>query len=87
MKYTNVKLTRMLNQDSSKIAEWFAGMAGTVKRTTAEIVAMSCDGKRVAEWHLEGVVPVKWTGPQLSVETNRVCVESLELAHHGFLKK
>lgn len=87
MKYTNIKLTRALNQDSGKVADWFASMVKGVQRTTAEIVAMSPGGKAVASWHLEGVIPVKWTGPSLSVETAKVCTESLELAHHGFLKK
>lgn len=87
MRYSNVKLTRVLNKDSTKIGEWFASMNGGVQRATAEIVALSPDGQRLAEWHLDGVVPVRWTGPQLSVEATKVCVETLELAHHGFLKR
>ena len=85
VKYTNVKLTRPINQDSTKVMTWLASMQGDVKRTTACISAMRADGKVVASWNLTGVIPVKWSGPSLNVETSKVATESLELAHHGFL--
>jgi phage tail-like protein len=85
MKYTNIKLTRPINGDTQKLARWLAGMAETVRRTNAEIAAMTADGKKVASWSFMGVIPVKWTGPQLSVDSPKVATESLELAHHGFL--
>jgi phage tail-like protein len=85
MKYTNIKLTRPVNGDTEKVATWLAGMANEVKRTNAEIAAMSADGTTVAAWSFMGVIPIKWTGPQLSVDSPKVATESLELAHHGFL--
>lgn len=85
IKYTNVKFTRPINKDSKQVAEWFAGMATGVKRTNASIVAMSHEGESVAEWNLRDVIPVKWSGPQLSVESPKVAMETLEIAHHGFL--
>lgn len=85
LKYTNVKLTRPINGDTEKVAKWFAGMAGDVKRTGAEIVAMTQEGKKVAAWALLGVIPVRWTGPQFGVDSAKVATETLELAHHGFL--
>lgn len=86
IKYSNIKLTRPLNSDSEKIARWFASMGGIVKRTTAEIAAMTWDNVEVARWSLTGVVPVKWQGPSLSVDSAKVATETLELAHHGFLE-
>jgi phage tail-like protein len=85
MKYTNVKLTRPVNKETEKVARWLASMATGVKRTGAEIVAMTQDGTKVAQWSLVGVIPVKWTGPQLSVDSPKIATESLEIAHHGFL--
>ena len=85
MKYTNIKLTRPINGDTQKLARWLAGMTDEVKRTNAEIAAMTADGRKVASWSFMGVIPVKWTGPQLSVDSPKVATESLELAHHGFL--
>lgn len=83
--YTNIKLTRPINSDSEKVARWFADMATGVKRTAAQIVAKTHDGEDVAQWSLIGVVPVRWTGPQFSVDSPKVATETLELAHHGFL--
>lgn len=85
MKFTNIKLTRPINADTQKVARWLAGMTNEVKRTNAEIAALDLEGKTVASWSFMGVIPVKWTGPQLSVDSPKVATESLELAHHGFL--
>lgn len=86
IKYTNIKLTRPVNRDSAKVAGWLASQASVVQRTNAEIAAMTARGRVVAKWGLMGVVPVRWTGPSLSVDSNKVATETLELAHHGFLE-
>ena len=39
----------------------------------------------VATWNLSGVVPVRWTGPSLNVDSPKVATETIEIAHHGFL--
>jgi phage tail-like protein len=85
IKYTNIKLTRPINNDTQKVTQWFASMAGTVTRHTIEIAAMTLDGRTVASWNLRDAIPVKWTGPQLNVDGPKVATESIELAHHGFL--
>lgn len=87
VKYTNIKLTRPLNKDSDKLADWFASMATGFQRTNGRIVAQTPHGETVVEWNLRDVIPVKWTGPQFSVDSPKVAMETLELAHHGFLKK
>ena len=85
MKYTNIKLTRPITSDSSQVAKWFASMQDKVTRSTAEICAMTLDGTVVAKWELQGVIPVRWMGPQFNVDGPKVATESIELAHHGFL--
>jgi phage tail-like protein len=85
IKYGNVKLTRPVGRDSGKLTDWLAGFAGGVRRQTATISAMTVDGEVVASWELDGVVPVRWTGPSLSPESPKVATETVELAHHGFL--
>ncbi len=86
LKYTNVKLTRPVNSDTMKIAAWFSSMNTVVRRTMAQIVAKNHDATTVFVWNLNGVLPVRWTGPSLSVDSNKVATETLELAHHGFLE-
>lgn len=84
-KYQNVKLTRPVNKDSKKVANWMAKLKIEVKRQTAEISALDTEGNPIATWNLEGVFPVKWNGPSLDVGANQVAMETLELAHNGFL--
>ena len=86
LKYTNVKFSRPVGPDSSKVAEWLSSMATGVRRTTASISAIGPDNKEIVSWSLDGVVPVKWTGPGFNVEQNKVATESLELAYHGFIE-
>jgi len=85
IKYSNIKLTRPVNRDSGEVARWFATMAEAIVRTSAQIVAQRPNGEAVATWTLRDVLPVKWSGPQLSVDSAKVATETLELAHHGFL--
>ena|ERR1700722_12420157 len=84
MKFSNVKFTRPLNSDSSKVAAWMASMVGGITRTVAHIQAMTMDGTIVCKWDLDQVIPVKWTGPQFGVDGPKVATETLEIAHHGF---
>jgi phage tail-like protein len=84
LKYTNVKFSRPLGADTAKVAKWFASMTGGVKRRTATIRVMSGDGKVVATWELDGVVPVRWSGPSLNLDSPKVATETVEIAHHGF---
>ncbi|HVS06194.1 MAG TPA: phage tail protein [Candidatus Dormibacteraeota bacterium] len=85
VKYQNVKLTRPVNKDTSKVANWMATLKVAVKRQTAEISALDTEGHAIATWNLEGVFPVKWNGPSLDIGANQVATETLELAHNGFL--
>ena len=85
IKYTNVKLSRAVGRDSHKITEWLIGFATDVTRKTACITAMTGDRQVVASWNLDGVMPVRWSGPSLNLDSPKVAMETLELAHHGFL--
>jgi phage tail-like protein len=84
VKYSNVKFTRPIGPDSSKVTKWFAGMATSVKRTTAKITVLTPNNKDLVTWNLDGVIPVKWQGPSFSSESPKVAMETLEIAHHGF---
>jgi phage tail-like protein len=86
LRYPNITLTRPLNKDSAKIGEWFTAMVTSGYRFgTATIDAMTADGTEVARFGLMGIVPVRWSGPTLSTTDANVVVESVEIAHHGFV--
>ena len=85
IKYSNIKVTRPVGPESMKVAQWLAKLATGVERTTAHIAALTPDGQPLVTWTILGVIPVKWQGPSLNVDSPKVATESLELAHHGFL--
>jgi phage tail-like protein len=85
LKYSNVKFSRPLGPDTVKVAQWFASMTSGVTRRTATIVAKSSDDTKVASWSLADVVPVRWSGPSLNLDSPKVAIETIEIAHHGFL--
>ena len=86
IKYQNIKLTRPINADSAKVRAWLSSMNGQIRRTTAEITAMTANSTKVASWGLVGVIPVRWQGPSFNAESPSVATETLEFAHHGFIK-
>jgi phage tail-like protein len=85
VKYQNIKLTRIVNKDSSKVAAWVAGLMNHVERKTAQIAALDPKGKPITSWNLDGVYPVKWSGPSFDIGSNQAATETLELSHNGFL--
>jgi phage tail-like protein len=86
LKFSNVKLSRPIGPESTKIAAWFAGLAGSGwARTTARIAALTTEGKELVAWNLGGVLPVRWTGPSFSADTPKVATETIELSHQGFV--
>jgi phage tail-like protein len=91
VKYPNIKLSRPLTRATEQVAKWIGQVAagGTARasldKATGHIQAMTGDGVVVASWGLAGVVPVRWTGPSLNLDSPKVATETLEIAHHGFL--
>jgi phage tail-like protein len=85
IKYSNVKLSRAVGKDSHLITEWLMSFVTEVTRKTACITAMAGSGDVVASWNLDGVLPVRWSGPSLNLDSPKVAMETLELAHHGFI--
>lgn len=86
LKYTNVKFTRPVDQQSTQVAQWLASMAAPPpQRHNALISARRLDNQIVCSWKLFQVILVRWTGPQFGADGAKVATETLELAHHGFL--
>jgi phage tail-like protein len=85
-KYANVKLSRPIDKNSTKLAEWLASIQGSSTRETAEISVLDPAGEVVATWNLADVFPAKWAGPTLDVAGNQAAIETLELAHNGFIE-
>ncbi|EFC85036.1 phage tail protein [Parafrankia sp. EUN1f] len=84
--YQNVKLTRPIDADSRNLSGWFSTFAreGDGKETTATITAFDDNLRRIAEWTMVGVCPVRYSGPRFSSADAKVATETLEFAHQGF---
>ena len=94
--YQNVTLERAVHpQDSQTVLAWLRQVATqwqndaadgeSYSAGTATITLQGAAGQNVMKWDLTGVYPVSWTGPTLSATDNKVALETLELAHQGFL--
>ena len=86
VKYPNIKLTRPVDEDSAEILKWISEFrTGFAVGQTCEIQAQGEDGEKMISWKIRGIIPVRWTGPQLDANTSNIATETLEIAHHGFL--
>lgn len=84
VRFSNIRLTRPLTEETTKLMTWISSVTTGIKRPTAQIEALRADGSVVARWGLLDVVPVSWTGPTLDPASPVVATEVLEIAHHGF---
>jgi phage tail-like protein len=82
--FSNIRLTRPLTPDTSKVAKWISSVQTGITRPTAQIRALRADGSEVARWGLIDVLPVSWQGPSPNPANPAVATEGLEIAHHGF---
>jgi phage tail-like protein len=85
VKFQNVKLIRPIDSSSATVGAWVQSLQVRMVPSTAHISVLDPSGATVADWHLVGVYPVRWTGPSLDVNSNQWATETLELAHNGFL--
>jgi len=87
LKYPNIKLTRPVSKDTAeKIVNWVVSAVSGASRGTGHIEVRTADNAMVAKYDLHDVIPVRWTGPSLNADQPKVLMETLEIAHHGFVQ-
>ena len=85
-KYTHITLERACTPgESSALQSWLSKIAVQPTRGTASITLYDANQNDVITWTLSGVFPSKWTGPQLDGGLSKMAMETLVLAHEGFL--
>jgi phage tail-like protein len=68
--------------------DWFYDcIQGKVVRSGLSVILNGYAGIDPMRWDLIEAVPVKWVGPNFKSGANEAAVETLELAHHGFIRK
>lgn len=96
VEYSNIKLQRAVHPTDSKtvkawleekVTQWmnWSGSGDIYPGGTAKITLLGVQGTEVMHWDLTGVYPVSWSGPELAANKKDVAIETLELAHQGFL--
>ena len=82
--YSNVTLKRGLC-DIGMYAWITAALEGKLIRHVVKISMLDDAGKPCMHYMLKGCIPVKWSGPTLSVTSDAIATESIELAHEGLV--
>jgi phage tail-like protein len=83
LKYSNVKLTRPIDDGSSgRILDWIAQVP-RVAPSNGHIEVKNAHGDRITGWTLQQVLPVRWSGPALNPDQPKVLTETLEITHCG----
>jgi phage tail-like protein len=91
--YSDITLKRAVEpNDSEKVQAWLRKVASDWMNSarpypaqTAVITLQGATGQTVMTWTLRKVYPVSWSGPALTAEKSNVAIETLVLAHQGFL--
>jgi phage tail-like protein len=86
-KYPTVKLARAAEAKTSEtVRTWLNDTSFTHDAAgTASIELLDAKKDPVAKWQLRGVMPLKWSITAFDGGGNAVAIETLELAHLGFL--
>lgn len=63
---------------------WYSKVLnGKVDRKNISIYLLNEIRLPVRQWNFHEAYPIKWEGPALNSEGNKVAIESLTIAHHG----
>ncbi|HEX9259948.1 MAG TPA: phage tail protein [Acidimicrobiales bacterium] len=86
-KYSSVKLARAATWDgTAKTRKWLEATSFHHELYTGVVKLLDSRGKPIHEWELRNVLPQKWSITGFNASQSGVAVETLELAHLGFLE-
>lgn len=91
LKYTNITLERPVCADTSNVLNWISSFHLLPVPSSGAITLMrsgvgaEAQAEVLMTWQLYGVSPVSWKGPSLDASNPGAAMESLVLAHMGFM--
>ncbi|MGP3690552.1 phage tail protein [Streptomyces sp. IBSNAI002] len=96
LKYGSITLQRAIKREDTArlqtwlrqvMRDWYSYEIGGTEYagTGVKIELMDAHNQPVFDWQLRSVFPKSWKGPDLDADTSKVALETLELAHEGFL--
>lgn len=83
--YKEISLTRPCNAiGMHRTAAWLQKMWYSPIPEAGHIVLYDASHLPVYTWGLIGVVPAKWSGPNLDIDGGKIALETLVLSHEGW---
>jgi phage tail-like protein len=83
--YENIQLTRPVSPLSEITQRWLSSTSSNMTPLSGAIMLCASSGVPIISWNLYQFFPVSWRVEDLTAETGKVVVETLEIAHTGFL--
>jgi phage tail-like protein len=85
-KYPTIKLERAATIEGTEaVKKWLNSNSFAHKVQSGSIVLKDAHLTEVSKWDLRHVIPVKWSVSGFEATSTKVALETLELAHLGFL--
>ncbi|HEX3650707.1 MAG TPA: phage tail protein [Pseudonocardiaceae bacterium] len=84
-KYENIKLRRAACSDSATVQQWLASTSKDPAPLSGSVQLLDWLGFAVVEWRLKEFFPIGWSITEFDASAAKPALETLELAHTGFL--
>jgi phage tail-like protein len=84
-KYENIKLQRAVSIASNTVQAWLSATSTNPMPMTGSIQLVDQIGVPIMQWTLNQCFPVGWQIGEFNAADAKVVMETLELAHTGFL--
>lgn len=85
LSYSDLVLTRAVDEKSILLVNWFAGHSHAVIPGTGSVRIMKPDGSTLHTYNFSHLVPISYRGPDLGMDKGTsVATESVTFKHYGF---
>ena len=86
IKYSNITMKKGVFVKDNALFDWFKEIQmNVIKRKAITISLLDEAQAPTMVWKVQNAFPIKVTGTDLKAEGNEVAVESIEIAHEGFV--
>ncbi|MEV6718008.1 phage tail protein [Lentzea sp. NPDC051208] len=84
-KYDNIKLARAACGATQDVQDWLGEVSRSWSPISGAIALHDYLGFRVVEWEMRELFPIAWSISDFDAGDGKVAVETLQVAHTGFL--
>ncbi|MGW6278566.1 phage tail protein [Kribbella sp. NPDC055071] len=84
--YTDITLSRAAGAESGRVQEWLVTVTRARRPLSGAIYLVDFLGLPIVTWELKEFFPIGWRISEFDSGGSKPAIETLELAHSGFLK-